>query len=530
MNQTQRELLERKARYGLRRLRELEARDQLLEDINDWPTWMKILDMDVGSGAEAYYDPRENSPHEEFRLALEDPTIKGLGVFMPRGVGKTFSVLLPWVVREIVRDPEITILIGSETEDIAIEQRTTWIRAKLMLLQEKGYGSFRSTQWAAGRFTVKRKAKIGGQPTVVAWGAHSSGTGRHWQLGIFDDLYGELSAENPEIRATVTRKFERILLQRMPTTRTILVGTMWPGRETYYYRIRRDPRYAKLYKVMSYEDRDKRGRILFKCLTPEFLERQRIELPPGVYRSQYKNRVVEEDELDFEPEDFHIGIPPTNVQLATYMVTDSAFSIQRDRKASYSVLAIIQKTPDNVAYVMDLEIGRWPADLFPRKLIGMYEKWRQSPFPTRWYLMENQGPGGQYPAHIADVALLLNVEPPIHHAVSHAKANKIVRIENSRAPIRAAKIVFSPDLDRAMFHKHGGDAPTGLLGDDYMRFSHSSKLRFDGPDAIADAQAKDQYGLFLCPPPEQEKIKKPSTLYSRSLARLRQSGARRYFN
>ena len=114
----------------------------------------------------------------------------------------------------------------------------------------------------------------------------------------------------------------------------------------------------------------------------------------------------------------------------------------------------------------------------------------------------------------------MNVEPPMHHAVSHAKANKIVRIENSRGPIRSGLVMFSPDLDRSMFHKAPDQEPTGLLGDDYMRFTHHSKLRFDGPDAIADAQAKDQFGLYLCPPPIVGIERPPSTLYSRSLAKM----------
>jgi len=528
MNETKQTQLREEAKYGLRELKRMEAHASLMRTIEDWPAWLRLLDMDVGEGDEAYYDPRKDSPHEEFLSALEDESIMRLGVFMPRGVGKTYSVLLPWVVREIVRDPELTVLIGSESEEMAVEQRTSWIRARLMLLEEKGFGPFRTNQWSAKKFTVRRKRDIGGQPTVVAWGPGTSGTGRHWRLGIFDDLYGERSAENPEVRTTVTRKFIRILGQRMKTTRTILVGTMWPGRETYYYRMRKDPRLAGLYKIMSYEDRDSHGRPLFKCLTPEFLEGQRKEMPPALYRSQYKNRVTEDDELDFEAEDFHIGNPPFGVKLATYMVTDTAFTVQADRRASYSVLAVIQKTPDNIAYVMDLDIGRWPADMFPRRLLNMHEKWTALGYPPTWYCMESQGPGGQFPAHIADVAKLRGINPPpTHHSVSHAKANKIVRIENSRGPIRSGRIIFSPDLDRTMFSKADGQEPTGLLGDDYMRFTHNSKLRFDGPDAIADAQAKDKFGLYLCPPPVDETARPTSTVYSRSVAKVRRRQSRR---
>jgi hypothetical protein len=517
MNQNRRERLQKEARHGLRELKRMEAHAELMRTIDDWPAWLRLLEMDIGEGMEAFYDSKADSPHEDFRDALEDDDIKGLGVFMPRGVGKTYSVLLPWLLREIVRNPDITILLGSESEAMAIEQRTTWLRAKLMLLEEKGYGPFKTAQWAAGRFTVKRPKGTGGQPTVVAWGPNSSGTGRHWNLGIFDDLYGEMSAENPEVRTKVTRKLIRILGQRMPSTRMIFIGTMWPGRETYYYKMRKDPKVSPHYKIMSYRARDAKGHILFKCLTADFLARQRAEMPPALYRSQYDNAVTDDDELDFEPEDFHTGLPPEGVPLATYMITDTAFTVMSDRRASYSALAIIQKTPMNVAYVVDLAIARWPADLLPAKLLEMYEKWRNLGHPPIWYCMETQGPGGQYPAHIKTLAEKEGIDPPMHHAVSHAKANKIVRIENSRGPIRSGMIIFSPNLDRSMFYKEPGREPTGLLGDDYMRFTHHSRLSFDGPDAIADAQAKDKFGLYLCPPPIEGQAKKASTVYSRSL-------------
>lgn len=528
---SEKQLLLKQAARDMKLLDRLTRREQLLAEIEDWGVWLNILEMDVDNGREAFYDTHANSPHEEFRKALEDTSIQNLGVFMPRGVGKTYSVLLPWVVREIVRNPEITILMGSEAEKLAKEQRVAWVRSKLEMLEEKGYGPFRTTQWSEGRFTVQRPQGTGGQPTMVAWGPKTAGTGRHWQLGIFDDLYGEASADSPEVRSTVSKQFIRIFGQRLANTRMIMVGTLWPGRETYYYRMHSDPKIKKHWKILTYQERDEYGHIMFKCLTKEFLQEQRDNMPPALYRSQYKNQLVDDDELMFEAEDFrHISNPPPGVPLATYVVTDSAFSVQTDRRASRSCIAVIQKTPDNIAYVMDVRMGRWPADMFPRMLISVFQEWREKGHPPIWYCMETQGPGGQYPAHIADVAQLLGVEPPVHHAISHAKSNKIARIEMSRGPIRSGRIVFSPDLDRNIFYIDGTGQPRGQLGEDYMNFSHDSKLRFDGPDAIADAQARDAFGCDLCPAPLPEKGSTPVGIFQRSLRHVLKRRGRRYLN
>lgn len=514
-------------------LQRLEKREELVQTLADWPSWLKTLELDVDSSkpGQAYYDSRPCSPHYQMVKALDDKSIRGLAIFAPRGIGKTYSILLPWILREIVLDPTVTFLVGSESLKMSSELRTTWLRTKLELLQDKGYGNFKSKRhWGKDSFTVNRPAGTGGQPTVVAWGPESVGTGRHWQNGAFDDLYGDMSAESSEVRQTITRKFMRLLPQRVPGTRMILMGTMWQGRETFYYRLRTDPKLKDIFTVMVFDVRDESRNLIFPCLTPEFLREQQAMLPPAIYDAQYRNRITDDDELMFEPGDFHLGEPPPDTPIATYMVTDSAFTLKTDRRASRSCIAIIQKTPDNTAYVMDVEIGTWPADMFPRKLIDMFQKWRVLGYPPIHYCMETQGPGGQYPAHIEDVALLQGVESPECFPVSHARSDKTARIEKSRGPIRSGRILFSPRLDRSMFYIDGTGEPCGLLGVQYMMFTHDSNLRFDGPDAIADVHCKDAYGRELCPAPAGIVERKPLTLYQKAMHQLHQQQRRRIYN
>lgn len=506
-------------------LRRLERRSDLKESLDHWPTFLRTLCLNVDGGPpeQAFYDTRRNSPHEQFHDALMDQSIEGLGAFMPRGTGKTESVLLPWIVDEIRRDPETTFLVGCETLKLAIDQKTMWIRSKLELLEELGVGSYRSKHWSAGAFTVKRPSGIGGQPTVQAWAPDSPGTGRHWKNGVFDDLYGEETALNPSQQEETTKKFIRIFGQKMPGSRIIMVGTLWPGRQTFYYRMLRDPKIMPYYHILRFEDRDEKGRIIFKCLTKEFLAAQKAHMGAAFYNTQYKNRIVEGDELAFEASDFHIGEPPEGVDLATYMVTDSAYSVTALKTNSMSAIFIVQKTPDNIAYVMDGGMGRWSAEIFPQKVLDMIQKWRDIGSPPSHYTMEGQGPGGVYGEAIRLAALNRGMEPPTRYPISHAKQNKNHRISLSRAPIKDGRIVFSATLPPDIFRMVDGNEPSGLLGRAYMQFAYEGKGMYDGPDAIADIHGVDKHRAPFCPAPGLVEEKKPDTLWSRSMRNFRKA-------
>ena len=506
-------------------LRRLAERNELADKLDHWPTFLQTLQLNVDSGppGQAFYDTRKNSPHEQFHDALIDHSISSLGAFMPRGTGKTISVLLPWIVDEIRKDPEITFLVGSETLKLAIDQKTMWIRSKLELLEELGIGKYRSKHWTTGAFTVLRPSGIGGQPTVQAWAPDSTGTGRHWINGVFDDLYGEETAGSPSQQEETTKKFIRIHGQKMPGSRIIVVGTLWPGRKTWYWRMLQDPKIKKYYHILCFEERTEHGDIIFKSLTKKFLEEQKATMGKALYDSQYKNRLVDADELAFEATDFKVGEPPEGVELATYMVTDSAYSVSGLKHSSMSAIFIVQKTPDNVAYVMDGDMGRWSAEVFPQKLLDMYERWRDYGSPPSYYTMEGQGPGGVYGAAIELAAKLRGIEPPIKYPISHAKQNKNHRISLSRAPIQDGRIIFSATLPPEVFRMDDGGEPRGYLGNAYMQFAYEGKGLYDGPDAIADIHGVDRQRAPFCPPPGRIDEKKPDTLYQRKLREFRKT-------
>ena len=206
--------------------------------------------------------------------------------------------------------------------------------------------------------------------------------------------------------------------------------------------------------------------------------------------------------------------------LTTYVLCDPAWTQTGGRKASMSSLAVVQKTPLNHTYVMEVRMGKWTSTGLTRQLLDVFETWREKGHPPEYYIMETQGPGGTMPGHIHDAALLLNVTPPVHVPVSHARKNKNVRITLVLAPMEAKRWFFSPGLAREIFRQQQGE-PHGLLGDAYMAFSMDSKLPLDGPDCLAIAMEKSSEGAPLCPPPDFTLQRKPRGLYQRSLQKMR---------
>jgi hypothetical protein len=454
-----------------------------------------------------------------------------VAVFMPRGTGKSESVLLPWLCQQACIDPTITVLLGSESLDLAVE-KLALIRSWLERLQEMGFGPYKTKTWRNERLIVERPAGIGGQATFQAWGPNTAGTGRHWRLGVWDDLYGERSAENPDLVDTITRKFRRIFGQRNPNARIVIVGTLWPSKTSFYRKILEDKKLKKKYRVLRYDEYGQLGddhmplydkasdRSLFPWLTPEFLASQLHIMGPTLYRSQYKNMIVDEAEMGFEARHFQIGEPPKGAPALTYIVTDSAYTTRRNKRASMSAIFLVQKVAGNIAYILDADMGHWDSKTFPRQLLAMYQRARDNNMDPIWYSMENQGPGGQYPSHIEDVAKLEGIKPPTCLAISHGLQGKNHRIAKLLGPMETGRLFFSQFLNPDIFRIVPPGDPQGLLGNEFMRFQFNTTYSYDGLDAIADIFGRDTHGVEACPSPDGEHMRAEPTPFQRSLRRV----------
>jgi hypothetical protein len=501
------------------------------KDARLW-NWIEFLEL-IGRDTKdchkehAWYLAYDNSPHDRMYKLLdsEEPRI---AVFMPRGTGKSESVLLPWLCREACLDPTATVLLGSESLDLAIE-KLALIRSWFERLERAGFGPYKTKTWTQDRIIIQRPSGIGGQATFQAWGPNVAGTGRHWRYGVWDDLYGERSADNPELVNKITRKFRRVFGQRNPNARMIIVGTLWPSKTSYYRKILEDKKLKKTYKVLRYNEYGRVGpdhlpmddntpeTSVFPWLTKEFLDAQRYDMGEVLYRSQYKNVIVDDSEMGFETRHFHLGNPPQDAPKTTYIVTDSAYTTRRDSNSSMSALFLVQKVPNNIAYVMDGDMGRWDSKTFPRKLLDMYQRARENKMEPRWYSMENQGPGGQYPNHIHDVAKLLKIPPPVCLPISHGQRGKNHRIAKLRGPMESEKLFFSPDLNPNIFKIDRAGDPVGILGREFMRFQFDAKDSYDGLDALADVFGRDTNGVEACPPPGATYIPRTLKPYEEAL-------------
>jgi hypothetical protein len=519
------------------KLRE-EVRERAL---SDWGAWLRVLGLATGPSpkfgtsedtGEAWFDMNVGSPYWQMLNVLEDKSIRGVGLFAPRGSGKSYSVLLPWICLELVRNPSRTFLVGSESEKLATRLKVLWLRDAFERLERLGFGEFKTTRWTASEFSIKRPGGPGGQPSVLGWGPKTPGTGGHPDDLVFDDLYGEHTAGSPDQQADTTRRFIRVLGQRKRSTRVIIVGTIWPGRDTYYAKMIEDPKISKRYHVVRFEEYDKKGEPLWACLPEWHLQRQRDELAPipGLYNALYKNRIVGIDELMFSVADFHVRKPvptwdingepeednPDNC-LATFLLTDCAYSTKKG--ASWSALGIVQVNLAGIGYIREVRMGRWDTGHFCRELLKLWKDWEHA--SPEYYAMEDQGPGGSYPGHIEDVAKLLGVENPPCLVIHRGKQKKNDRIALSRGYMKDNKTFFSPDIAPDIFHIDRGGEPRGLLGDSYMRFSYKAKGSFDGLDMAADLHGTDAHGVVICPPPTARPKPKPEPgVRERSLLKI----------
>lgn len=155
-----------------------------------------------------------------------------VGTFLPRTKLKTTVFTIGLAIQEILRNPDITILITHAVEEEAekiVSEITEHFKSNddLRKLRPEIMPNPRSKAWwGSGRMRVKSE-KFNRQPTVMAKGAGSEITGAHCDLILPDDIVGRRTIENSELPKIKSWWQNTILPVLNNAGRIRAVGTRW---------------------------------------------------------------------------------------------------------------------------------------------------------------------------------------------------------------------------------------------------------------------------------------------------------------
>lgn len=180
-------------------------------------------------------DKWDNSLHGDLENYLETSGNNKL-ILMPRGHLKSSIVTVGWTIQQILRNPNLRILI----------RNAVWDKSRMMLGQIQGYledgplpilfGKFRNNKslWTKDAFTIThRKSKTGKEPTLMTAGLETSLTGYHFDIIIDDDLVDLENSNSKEQIQKVIRVYNDSFNLVDRGGQHVLIGTRWNVRDLY---------------------------------------------------------------------------------------------------------------------------------------------------------------------------------------------------------------------------------------------------------------------------------------------------------
>lgn len=194
-------------------------------------TDLKFLAKDI-CGMTAW----EDSLHNDLAQFLESPTDRKL-ILIPRGHLKSSLVTVCWSIQQILRNPNIRILITNAVWDTArlfLREISGLLTDKSLLSEIFGKFDGPGSKFTQDEITIsQRTAGTVKEATITTAGIERALTGGHYDIIIHDDLVEENNINTKEQINKVIRYYQNSLDLIDPGGQILIVGTRWAMGDLY---------------------------------------------------------------------------------------------------------------------------------------------------------------------------------------------------------------------------------------------------------------------------------------------------------
>lgn len=308
-------------------------------------------------------------------------------ILVPRGHLKTSVITKGFTIQQVLRNPNVRVLIANQVWDKA---REMLYEIKQMLHDKsdlpKIFGEFVSDRWREDDIVVKQRTKALAAPTIGTSGVEAELTSSHYDVIILDDLQGMQNYQTPEQREKVKRYYRSMMDLLEPGGLLIVIGTRWHLDDVYQYIIDEEHEYFDITIRKVIED----GKIIFPKkfnkkfdpLLKTWIETQEPTMdfinylkkrPSEEFYSQYMNEPINIENQLFKKEYFkyYAQRPP---RLYVGMTLDPAISEKQG--ADYFAINVSGMDENYNIYVLDILKGHWRVSEQVENIFTMYLKWR----------------------------------------------------------------------------------------------------------------------------------------------------------
>lgn len=309
-------------------------------------------------------------------------------MLVPRNTLKSTIITIDGTIQEILRNPNIRILIVNQIWDQS-RKFLTEIKAKLETSDlPKIFGEFKSDKWNEDEIIVRQRTRALKEPTIATTGVEAETTGGHYDLIIFDDLMGEKNYLTPEGRAKAIRFYQSTHNLLEPGTgRRMVIGTRWHMADVYQHILDHEKDYYDVMVRKIIENGEhlfpKKFNRTFDVATKtwipangvsmDFINFLKKSLTPGMWSSQYLNQPIAEEDQKFRKEYFKYW-DKRPAGLFVSLTVDSA--IGQKKESDFTAINVTGMTDDQQLYVMDKQKGHWKISEIIENIITMYLKWK----------------------------------------------------------------------------------------------------------------------------------------------------------
>jgi len=185
--------------------------------------------------------------HEEMLMAQEAPVKVGeyswAMILGYRGSGKSTTSTVGRVIYEILRNPDIRILVCSNTglqAEVFLREIKAHFENNQRLIEI--FGNWKGDKWDSKEITVNARRAVLRESTVTCIGVGGATASRHYDLVIADDLVDEENSRTAMQREKLRIWFFKSLLPTLiEGGRIFISGTLWNPNDLHNYIIKNTP-------------------------------------------------------------------------------------------------------------------------------------------------------------------------------------------------------------------------------------------------------------------------------------------------
>ena len=272
-----------------------------------------------------------------------------------RGAGKSTIGCIVRTIFEILKNPNIRILLGSHTaaqaEDFLREVKEHFENNEVF---RSIFGDWVGDKWTTGEIVVSTRTKVRREATVTTRGIGGSLAGKHFDLIIGDDLAHEDNSRTVHQRDRVITWFYKTMMPTLdPGGRLFINGTRWHPQDLYGYLTKNDPNISILIIPILSDEGESAWPERFPI--DHILDmKQEFGLP--VFETQYQMNTTAMEGKVFSYDSFHF-YEQLPAELIYFGGVDLAISM-KDKSDYFAFCTLGVDLTTNKKYVVAIHRGR----------------------------------------------------------------------------------------------------------------------------------------------------------------------------